>query len=91
MQKKNMKQILNDTNIQIPQNKVKKKKEKKYQDKHKQDISQIDRQTVVKLKNRTRRLLSPMSQPGFIIQRDQKWHAVAVVYMNSAILHDWIK
>ena len=44
---------------------------------------------VVKLKGRTCRLLSLTSQLGFIIQRDHEWRAV--VYVNSAIIHGWIK
>ena len=44
---------------------------------------------VVKLKGRTCRLLSPTNQLGFIVQRDHKWHAV--IYVNSAIVHGWIK
>ena len=43
----------------------------------------------VKLKGRTRKLLSPTSQLGFIIQRDHEWRAV--VYVNAAIVHGWIK
>ena len=51
---------------------------------------------VVKLKGRTRRLLPPMSQPGFIVQRDNERPAVyaggtADVYMNPATIHGWIK
>ena len=54
------------------------------------------RYIVVKLKGRPRRLLSLMSQPGFVIQRDNEWHAVyaggtADVYMNPATVHSWIK
>ena len=48
------------------------------------------------MKGKTRRLLSPMSQPGFVVQRDNKQPAgyagrTANVYMNSAIIHSWIK
>ena len=41
----------------------------------------------MKLKGRTCRLLSLTSQLD--VQRDHKWHAV--VYVNSAIVHSWIK
>ena len=44
---------------------------------------------VVKLKGRTHSLLSLTSQLGFIIQRDHKLRAV--VYVNSVIVHGWIK
>ena len=49
----------------------------------------------MKLKGRTCRLLSLISQPGFVIQRD-KWRAVyagrtANIYVNSAIIRGWIK
>ena len=53
------------------------------------DKSSVKGHFVVKLKGRIRRLLSPMSQPGFIVQRDHEWHAVENV--NSAIVHGWIK
>ena len=51
---------------------------------------------VVKLKGRTRRLLPLMSQPGCVVQRDNKWRAVytggtADIYMNSATVHSRIK
>ena len=52
-------------------------------------LSPIYAKTVVKLKGRTCRLLSPMSQLGFIVQRDHEWRAV--IYKNSAIVHGWIK
>ena len=44
---------------------------------------------IVKLKGRTRRLLPPTSQLGFIVLRDHEWHAV--IYVNSATIHGWIK
>ena len=49
--------------------------------------------SVVKLKGR---LLPLMSQLGFVVQRDNKWHAVyagrtADVYVNPATIHGWIK
>ena len=48
--------------------------------------------SVVKLKGRTRRLLPPMSQPGFAVQRDNEWRAVyAGVYVNPATDPGWIK
>ena len=51
---------------------------------------------VVKLKGRTRRLLPLMSQPGFVVQTDNKWHAayagrLANVYVNLATIPGWIK
>ena len=55
-----------------------------------------DQANVEKLKCRTLRLLPPMSQPGFVVQRDNEWHAVyagrtADVYMNPATVSGWIK
>ena len=46
--------------------------------------------TVVKLKGRICRLLSLMSQPGFIVQRDE-WRAVYVRRTANIYIHGWIK
>ena len=55
-----------------------------------------NRVCVVKLKSRTHRLLPPMSQPRFVVQRDNEWRAVyagetANVYINSTPVHGWTK
>ena len=47
--------------------------------------------SVVKLKVRTCKLLPPMRQPGFVVQRD-KWSAVYAggtvnVYVNPTTIH----
>ena len=56
----------------------------------------IFKEIVVILKGRTHRLLPPMSQPKFVVQRDNEWRAVyasrtADVYMNPATVPGWIK
>ena len=63
---------------------------------HLYDHQITGREGVEKLKGRTCRLLLPMSQRGFVVQRDNKRCAVyaggtADVYMNPATVPGWIK